>query len=40
MNFPQPFFKILILASIALMALGAVILVVMLLFDVKNKRIW
>ena len=40
MNFPQPFFKILILAAIALMALGAITLVVMLLIDVKNKRIW
>lgn len=40
MSFSQLFFKILILTALTLMSIGAIALIVMLLKDVKSKRLW
>ncbi len=40
MHFSLSFFKILILAAIGLMAVGAVTLIVLWLKDLKTKEIW
>ncbi len=40
MPFSEIFFKLLILASLVLMAVGVVSLVVMLLKDIKTKKLW
>jgi hypothetical protein len=40
MSFSQPFFKVLILAALVLMSIGAIALIVMLLKDVKSKKLW
>ena len=40
MSFSEPFFKTLILAALALMSIGAIALIVILLQDVKSKKLW
>jgi len=38
--FPEIFFQILILGAICLVTLGAILLIVLLALDFKNKKIW
>ena len=40
MTFSEPFFEILILSSLILMSVGAITLVVMLMKDIKAKKLW
>ncbi len=40
MFFSKSFFEILILAALALMSVGAISLIVMLIQDMKTKKLW
>ena len=40
MNFPLSVFNLLILASLLLMSVGATALIVMLINDIRTKKLW
>ncbi len=40
MYFPENLIKIMITAALACIAIGAVILIALLIIDIRNKKLW
>jgi preprotein translocase subunit Sss1 len=40
MYFPEKFISTMIIAALAFIAVGAIILIVLLIHDIRNKKLW